>query len=117
MSLSTTFLKASEFLSLNACQADFSLASIAALSGVAAMETATVAKRATIVRVICFFTMSFRWGWVLKSACCIQAGGQANRGPVQIYLNAKLWWQPCRLRGNAGDTPAATVSRNNGSGF
>src|SRR5439155_5723935 len=81
MSLSTTFLKASEFLSLNACQADFSLASIAALSGVAAMETAMVAKKATIVRVICFFIMSFRWGWVLKSACCIQAHGQWRAMP------------------------------------
>src|SRR6476620_7472302 len=93
MSLSTTFLKASAFLSLNACHADFSLASIAALSGIAAIETATVAKRATIVWVICFFIMSFRWGlsaeisllyskrWSSRPACCL------NRAIVEIALS------------------------------
>ena len=47
-SLSTTFLKSAAFLSLKACQADFSLASTVALSGGAAFETAIVASKAVI---------------------------------------------------------------------
>src|SRR6267378_2745712 len=53
-----SFLNSSLFLSLKACQAAFSLAIIASLSG-AAIETAIVANKAVIAQVMYFFIDPF----------------------------------------------------------
>src|SRR6266699_403645 len=57
----TIFLKSSGFLSLKACQAAFSFAIIASLSGGAAIEIEMVANKAGMAYVMYFFIGSFCW--------------------------------------------------------
>src|SRR5215510_9304899 len=89
MSLSTSFLNSASFLSLKACQAAFSFPSIAALSGVAAMETAMAPKRTTIAWVMHFFIVSLSLR-LLQMICVSDQTVKTNPLPVQIEQHVSI---------------------------
>src|SRR5262245_45073959 len=109
MSLSTSFLNSASFLSLKACQAAFSFPSIAALSGVAAMETAMAPKEDDHRVGHAFFhrVLSLR---VLQIISRLRPDGQDQSvtGHRTTRLNSSIGTQALA---------PLQISRNNGSGF